>query len=553
MAPSSFLSNPTIVRLPTLLNEVRTGELLVPKFQRPFVWKDDQRLLLLDSIQQGLPIGSLLVWRTTAHKMASYPSIGPFPAATAPPAGVRSYLIDGHQRVSTLYGALQTAPALPLETDVSETDDDDDDDGRIRWPIYFDLEANAFCLLPLGRREAPAKWLSAAALFDGEQLYEAVRKLRDNGYKLEAKRAEQLSEQFKDYQIPLVPIHSEDATKVLESFRRVNSQGTKMSELLMIRAMSWSEEYDLLQILEKILEENLAPLGWGKLDPQDLLDALKVVCNLSVYKTDQKQISLLVKDGKRMLRFEKSLAAAVRFLGESCGVIGPELLPFKYQLACLAAGADENGGKLPAAKDKQERLSRWFWQTTYLEYFSGIVDRPIREAAERVRGIVRGEKFSERDQVKVPPLPHRFRSQSARGVALILLFWRQLHSVKGIGTSDGVLRRIAMGDSSIVQKIVSPSELDNRTPSDGPENRWLVMSGREDAIRKLLMDGKPASPAFFQRQFLSQEAVAAYQRKNFANFLRLRREAIEEAEKKFLLQHNMIYETPNTAVLHSSR
>jgi hypothetical protein len=389
-------------------------------------------------------------------------------------------------------------------------------------------------------------------LFDGERLYEVVRKLRDNNHKDAAKRAEQLSDQFKDYQIPLIPIHSEDSQKVLESFRRVNSQGTKMSELLMIRALSWSKKYDLLHILEGTIEEQLAPLGWGKLDPQDLLDALKVVCNLSIYQTDQEKISQQVRDRRQMRLFEKSLVSAIRFLHETCGIVGPELLPFKYQLACLAAGAETNGGKLPSEQKVQKRLERWFWQTTYLEYFSGIVDRPIREAAELVREIVRGEGTLGKDPVAVPPLPHRFRIRSSRGVALTLLFLRQLHSVPGVRISDDFVRRIAMGDTAAIQKIVSSREVDDGSLSEGPENRWLVMSGKERIVRSLLETGHSPSPRFLQRHFILETALDAFRGGNYHEFLRIRRKTIEQAERKFLDLHGMIYESSARTMRHPS-
>ena len=62
MAASDLFDVPTIVRLQQVVANFRSGGLLLPDFQRPFVWRDEQRIQLFDSILKGLPIGSLLIW-----------------------------------------------------------------------------------------------------------------------------------------------------------------------------------------------------------------------------------------------------------------------------------------------------------------------------------------------------------------------------------------------------------------------------------------------------------------------------------------------------------
>ena len=47
-----------------LITGVKKGEIKIPKFQRRFVWADEQALNLLDSIASNYPVGSLLLWRT---------------------------------------------------------------------------------------------------------------------------------------------------------------------------------------------------------------------------------------------------------------------------------------------------------------------------------------------------------------------------------------------------------------------------------------------------------------------------------------------------------
>lgn len=45
-----------------LLGRVRRGQLRMPGFQRPLIWKTEDVRLLLDSVYNGYPLGMLLFW-----------------------------------------------------------------------------------------------------------------------------------------------------------------------------------------------------------------------------------------------------------------------------------------------------------------------------------------------------------------------------------------------------------------------------------------------------------------------------------------------------------
>src|SRR5437660_1177198 len=95
-----MFDTPVLPRLATILAEVKSGDLVIPEFQRSFVWDDDRRLSLLDSIAQGMPIGSLLVWRTNRRDLRTYDEIGGVKLAGSRQGGEKvNYLIDGHQRI----------------------------------------------------------------------------------------------------------------------------------------------------------------------------------------------------------------------------------------------------------------------------------------------------------------------------------------------------------------------------------------------------------------------------------------------------------------------
>ena len=337
MANPSFLAQPQVQPLRQLIAEVKGGQVLVPRFQRPFVWKDEQRLSLLDSINRGIPIGSLMVWRTASVVLGVYDRLGPFKLPVSPVAGMRSYLLDGHQRLSTLYGALAGD-----DTVIHDAVDD------VRWPMYFDLDdeegERAFKLRSPSRGwSAPAAWLPLSSLLDPVTLFEFQKRLLEQGRRDLARRAEHVANRFKDYPIPITPLVTDDLELVTTTFRRINSQGTAMSEAHMLNAIMWAKEFDLHRALEGIVE-HARSLGWASLDIQTVVDMLKVSTGQRIYKARLEAVSETLREDDGLLeRLRSALSHAVSFLKKKCSIHGMRALPYKYQLVALVTAAHEVG------------------------------------------------------------------------------------------------------------------------------------------------------------------------------------------------------------------
>ena len=62
-APVPKDPQPSVDRVDELARRILSGDILLPKFQRSFVWERDQIIALLDSVARGYPIGSVLLWQ----------------------------------------------------------------------------------------------------------------------------------------------------------------------------------------------------------------------------------------------------------------------------------------------------------------------------------------------------------------------------------------------------------------------------------------------------------------------------------------------------------
>jgi uncharacterized protein with ParB-like and HNH nuclease domain len=88
--------------------------ILIPDLQRPYVWKPNQVVLLVDSLIRGWPFGTLLLWKVHHDDLSNIPSRafwrvvdrtegeeGEIVSQKNPPAEFHMVL-DGQQRLQSL-------------------------------------------------------------------------------------------------------------------------------------------------------------------------------------------------------------------------------------------------------------------------------------------------------------------------------------------------------------------------------------------------------------------------------------------------------------------
>jgi Protein of unknown function DUF262 len=79
-----------------LVEDYRTGRIVIPEFQREYVWRHSKAPRLIDSLYRGFPISSFLLWQSTEETRARRRDPRPQPFA------LMNWLIDGQQRIITL-------------------------------------------------------------------------------------------------------------------------------------------------------------------------------------------------------------------------------------------------------------------------------------------------------------------------------------------------------------------------------------------------------------------------------------------------------------------
>ena len=387
-----------------LATRVLEGQILLPKFQREFVWSRTQVLDLLDSIARNYPIGSLLLWRSRLD-LASERSIADLEISATDPSDGRAYLLDGCQRLSTICGALHWEP-------------EPDSDPRSFWNLVYDLRDERF-LHREDLDDPPAHQVPLRFLSEPSDFFPRVMELP----KEQQDRAKVLFTRFTKYEVAVVTLEATEFTEVGRIFERVNTRATPLTIVEFVRAATWTSDFDLLDAIDRV-REVLADKHYGQIDRRLLLRSIAAAAGLGFATKDIERLPTIPPASLPTAISETEDAArrAVDFLTTEIGTPTAEALPYPNQLAVVI----EIFRRLPKPDAHQFAAIRgWFWKTALSGYYEGW---NARKMADDLAAVTR---FAQREtkaiEVETAPLSvkrwwgHQYRRDSGRTRAYALM------------------------------------------------------------------------------------------------------------------------------------
>lgn len=493
----SFISEPQIQYLSRLLEEIRRGLLQVPRFQRPFIWNLSQRMELMRSIRDGIPIGSIMVWRTRRTDITTHRFLGSrrLPESPSDEGHVREYILDGVQRLATLYGALHPP-------DANFTSDDEESEDSI---VYFDLKLRDF--VTPSQDFISEHHIPLTLLLDSIGLLKFQRNLKGNDADLLVERADEIARAFREYKVPVIPIATDDPEMATRTFQCINSQGTVMSEVHMVNALTWTTHFDLLARWEALKEEYLTRIGWGDLDDDLILKTCKAALGLDLYDASVEEVSKQLRTHPEVLdQSVSSLATAAEFLAGECLVAGPGILPYALQIVLIA----DVFRQYPSPDQSLRQLLKdWFWMTTYGELFAGISSTRLNTVIEKLRESLQSHVliWPGANPFRRRPLASRFDMRSARSRALAILL-AQRNPLNPGGKHFPAATLLAREGTKAFMHLVPRNELPpgSREMYSSPANRLLIQPEDAPAMRALLYEGNP-DDAFLDSHLIARDEL----------------------------------------------
>lgn len=358
------------ISIPEILEQVTRGQIRVPAFQRGYVWEPDRVAYLMDSIYKRYPFGSLLFWRTK-EKLKVERDLGPFQIPAPKEDYPVDYVLDGQQRITSIFGTFQTH----LEPMTTETWTD----------IYFDTEAedNAqdtlfVALTPT--EAADSRYFPIKTLFDPAAYRKATRDLPES----KTERIDKVQAAFQQTQIPVQISKTEEKATVAIIFERVNRQGVELDTLQLLAAWTWSEDFQLQEQFRDLAEE-LSSFGFEGVGADS---NLLLRCCSAVLTGDASPEALMNLNGSNVRdNFDKVMNGvryAVDYLRSHYHVETLANLPFTTLLVPLSVFFAVTGNKEAPYTDAQRVLiDRWFWRSSFTKrYSSGVLRNLNADIAE---------------------------------------------------------------------------------------------------------------------------------------------------------------------------
>ena len=352
-----------------ILDAVYRGQVRIPAFQRGFVWEPDRVAFLIDSIYKRYPFGALLYWRTN-ERLRTENTLGPFQLPEPDADFPIDYVLDGQQRVTSIFGVFQTELT---------------GNSNLWKDVYFDYRASEdvqesqFFALD-GTEVDPDRHFPLRAIYQTAEYRRLTREMTDQL----AERIDAMQSVFKEARIPVQSFRTEEKEKVAIIFERINRQGVPLDTLQLLSAWTWSEDFQLRTQFEELIEE-LGDYGFTDIS-NDI--SLLLRCTAAILTGSSRPESLVRLNGavvrERFTEVVNGIRGALDFISSEYHLPSIDNLPYSNSLIPLSVFFASPGTEEVALADGQRRtINRWFWRASFSgRYSAGVLRHLDADLAE---------------------------------------------------------------------------------------------------------------------------------------------------------------------------
>jgi hypothetical protein len=365
----------------SLFNEIDTGQIKLPMFQREFVWDKDQSAKLIDSILKGYPIGTFIFWRTK-DELRSYKNLGNHKLPATPKGDYVQYVLDGQQRITSLYAIRK---GIRLSKEGREIDYKD---------IFIDLDYDP----------STDDQIIVTDKIDG-RLYESVHGLlsRPLGefYKAlphpVADKLEKYKTKLTSYDFSSITIKDYPIEIACEVFTRINTGGKSLTlfEILVAKTYDEAKSFDLAEKYDLLVsgsDEEKECLSEAKFET--VSEAVITQCVAAIIlKAVRSRDILKIPRATFIANWEpmkKALFMAVDFVRTELRVPVSQLLPYPAVLVPLTYFFHRNGNK-KADIERVSLLEQFFYWAGVSYRYSSATESKIAEDLVRMELIIGGK------------------------------------------------------------------------------------------------------------------------------------------------------------------
>ena len=359
------------MKISTILDHIDSGHMALPEFQRGYVWNRDQVRGLFDSLYRRHPVGGLLVWATESKTAAHR-------GDTKLAAGIVKLLLDGQQRMTSLYGVVRGRPPKFFDGNV-----------QAFTGLRFHLDAEIFAFYQPVKMQDDPLWIDVTELMKkgtaglGE-FVARLSSLPDHA----AKVGDYVGRLSRLLGITDVDLYVEEVTGadktldvVVDIFNRVNSGGTKLSKGDLALAKICADWPDARDTMKAKLKE------WAKADYHFNLDWLLRSVNTAL--TGEAKFQFLhdktaeeIQTGLK--RATKHIDTSLNLISGRLGLDHDQVFFSRFAVPVMVRYLGQRSG--PLGEKERDKLLFWFVQAGMWGRFSGSTESYIDQDLAALEG-----------------------------------------------------------------------------------------------------------------------------------------------------------------------
>jgi hypothetical protein len=388
--------------LSELLELASTGKVQLPDFQRGWVWDDNHIRSLLASVSLSYPIGAVMLLELGGDGVRFRPR--PLEGASIPP-GTRPerLILDGQQRLTSLFLTLKSGRPVPTRTDKGEPiervyyldiakcldESADRMDAVVSVPpdrrVTTDFGRQVLLDVSSQEREFELGLIPLSTLFD-QEAYAAWRRAYQRTFRQDEARLDQFDafetevyHRFLQYRVPTIEMKKQTPKEaVCQVFEKVNTGGVTLTVFELLTATFAADDFNLRDDWNARLARLRQHDPIKEIEATDFLTSLTLLASYERSLQSTSAVSCKRKDVLNLTlkayrahadRLEAALVKAARFLTRE-KVFDTKNLAYATQLIPLAAicAVLDNRFEDDTVRAK---LARWYWSGVFGEMYGG--------------------------------------------------------------------------------------------------------------------------------------------------------------------------------------
>ncbi|NJC28450.1 GmrSD restriction endonuclease domain-containing protein [Neolewinella antarctica] len=355
----------------TLLNEIETGQIKIPQFQRDFVWSTERSAKLVDSVLKGYPIGTFIYWRTN-ERLRSIKNIGKLDLPEPADGEFVNYVLDGQQRITSLFATLK---GLVIKRSSGRYDDFSN--------IYVDLDANfddEIVISDIKDREEYA----CIRLTD---LMSSDRKFLNNFSDDRYNKIEKYKRIISSYQFKGINFKDAEIDEATDVFTRLNVGGKDLTlfEIMVAKTYDQEKKFDLQEKFTELTSE-LEEIKYETISSANVLQLVSLLIT-----GECKRKAILKLDKKEFIEMWPEAVKCVKqavFHYKAFGIPVSRLLPYNALIVPISYFYHKTKGKPNYKTSKM--LEDFFWRTSLGFRYSSSVEAKLVQDIDKMDHIIAG-------------------------------------------------------------------------------------------------------------------------------------------------------------------